>query len=260
MEVVIVNHRADVGCIAADAIERVVKTQATPTIGLATGSSPLPIYAELIERHQAGRLSFSSAVMFLLDEYVSLAADHPQSYLTFIRQHFTDHVDVRADQVHGLDGCATDLVAACRSYEALIAQHGGIDLQILGIGQDGHIGFNEPSSSLGSRTRLKTLKPQTRSDNARFFESPAEVPSHVLTQGIATILEARHLILVATGAEKAEPVALMVEGPVTAMVPASALQFHPHATVIADEAAAAQLSNADYYRDAYKNKPHWQAI
>lgn len=143
----------------------------------------------------------------------------------------------------------------------MISDAGGIDLQLLEIGGDGHIGFNEPASSLGSRTRLKTLTDETRTDNARFFDDKIDgVPRHVLTQGIGTILEARHLILIATGPNKAKPIALAVEGPLTAMVPASALQLHPHATIVIDESAAQELLHGDYYRQSFANKPSWQHV
>ncbi|BDZ49369.1 hypothetical protein GCM10025867_16100 [Frondihabitans sucicola] len=156
------------------------------------------------------------------------------------------------------DGRAADLGAAAASYDAAIAAAGGIDLQILGVGENGHIGFNEPTSSFASRTRVKTLAPSTRAANARFFDDPAQVPVHCLTQGLGTILEARHLVLVATGESKARAIAALVEGPITSMVPGSALQLHPHATVIIDEAAASRLTLGDYYRYTADNRPSWQ--
>ena len=155
---------------------------------------------------------------------------------------------------------AEDLPAACTRYEHLLAELGGVDLQLLGIGSDGHIGFNEPTSSLGSRTRIKTLTEATRQDNARFFPSLDDVPRHVVTQGLATILDARHLLLVATGHGKAAPIARAVEGPLTSMCPASVLQLHPHATVVVDDAAAAELQLADYYQSVYAAKPDWQPL
>jgi glucosamine-6-phosphate deaminase len=155
---------------------------------------------------------------------------------------------------------AGNLPAACEAFEAAIRAAGGIAIQILGIGCDGHLGFNEPSSSLGSRTRIKTLTTQTRRDNARFFDDPREVPTHCITQGLGTILDAKHLILTAFGSRKAHAVATAVEGPVTAMCPASVIQFHPHVTVIVDEAAAAGLTMADYYRSTYAAKPAWQTL
>ena len=229
-------------------------------LGLATGSSPLPVYAALVERVRAGEATFAEASAFLLDEYVGLGPDHPQSYRAFIETHLSSQVDFPPGAVRGPDGGAADLLAACDDYEQAIAGAGGIDLQLLGIGADGHIGFNEPTSSLGSRTRLKTLTRQTREDNARFFGSPEDVPRHVITQGIGTILAARHLVLVADGEGKAAAIAAAVEGPVTAMCPASALQLHPHATVVVDEAAAGHLTLAGYYRDTFAAKPDWQGF
>lgn len=261
MEIVITSSPQEAANIAADAIERLLKAVEHPVLGLATGSSPLLTYQELIDRHRRGTLSFASTRAFLLDEYVGLPPGHPEAYRTFIERELTGQVDLPVDALSGPDGSGDDLIGAPGTYERQIASSGGIDLQLLGIGSDGHIGFNEPSSSLGSRTRLKTLTGATRVDNARFFDGDIEaVPQHVLTQGIGTILDARHLVLIATGASKADPIALAVEGPLTAMVPASALQLHPHATVIVDESAAAGLTYAAYFREAYANKPEWQHI
>ena len=260
MEVVIVDSPDAIGEVVAGAIVRLVNRTESPSIGLATGSSLLPTYQELIVRYRRGAVSFANSSMFLLDEYVGLPVGHPEAYRTFIRREFTDHVDVDPSRVRGPDGHAANLEAACEDYESRIRVDGGIDLQLLGVGSDGHIGFNEPVSSLASRTRLKTLANQTREDNARFFDDDKDVPRHVLTQGIGTILEARHLILVAFGEAKAKPIALAVEGPVTAMVPASALQLHPHVTIVIDEPAAAELDQLNYYRTAWENKPEWQRI
>ena len=260
MEVVIVESQVEMAGFAADAIESVLASAETPTLGLATGSSPVPVYADLIERHRTEGLSFAGATMFLLDEYVGLHDGHPQSFRTFIRDTFTSHVDVDPAAVHGPDADADDLQEACLRYENMIAEAGGIDVQLLGIGSEGHIGFNEPTSSLASRTRLKTLTDRTRKDNARFFDEREVVPRHVLTQGIGTIFEARHIILLASGLAKSIPIERAVEGPVSAMVPASVLQLHPHVTVIVDEHAACRLRHADYYRTAFRHKPEWQAI
>jgi glucosamine-6-phosphate deaminase len=205
-------------------------------------------------------VSFRRARAFLLDEYVGLPAGHPESYRAFIEHELAGQVDFGTGAVQGPDGTATDLLAACAAYDQAIAGAGGVDLQLLGIGGDGHIGFNEPTSSLASRTRLKTLTAQTRHDNARFFGSLEEVPHHVITQGVGTILQARHLVLVASGSPKAAALAKAVEGPVSAMVPASALQLHPHATVVVDDAAAAGLTLAAYYRETLANKPGWQRL
>jgi glucosamine-6-phosphate deaminase len=207
-----------------------------------------------------GDLSLAQVQAFLLDEYVGLTPDHPQSYRSFIGRELEAHVDLANGAVQAPDVQSNDLVAACAAYERDIAAAGGVDLQLLGIGTDGHIGFNEPGSSLASRTRIKTLTDQTRRDNARFFASIDEVPRHVVTQGVGTILEARHLVLLAFGAAKAAAVAAAVEGPVTAMVPGSALQLHPHATVVVDEPAAAGLRLAGYYRETWAHKPSWQGL
>lgn len=259
MEVVILPGPDDVGVAGAGIVARLLRREPDAVLGLATGSSPLPVYAELIRRHRAGELSFRDATAFLLDEYVGLPADHPAGYRRFIVDELAAHVDLPADRLHGPDGGADDLAAECAGYEAAIVA-AGVDVQLLGIGADGHIGFNEPGSSLGSRTRVKTLTRRTREDNARFFPDPDDVPRHVMTQGIGTILDARHLVLVACGAHKAGPVARAVEGPVTAMVPASSLQLHPHVTVLVDEAAAADLRLAGYYRETFAAKPPWQEL
>jgi glucosamine-6-phosphate deaminase len=218
------------------------------------------VYRDLARRHAAAELSLSRARAFLLDEYVGLPEGDPQAYRAFIARELEAHVDFGPGAVEGPDVRSDDLEAACHRYEAAIRSAGGVDLQLLGIGTDGHIGFNEPGSSLASRTRIKTLTEQTRHDNARFFAGVDDVPWHVVTQGIGTILEARHLVLLAFGPEKAPAVARAVEGALTAMVPASALQLHPHATVVVDEKAASELRLADYYRETWSHKPAWQGL
>ncbi len=260
MEVIIVSDVDAGAAIAADAVAAVLARQETPVIGLATGSSPVPVYGALIERCRQGDLSFSATTFFLLDEYLGLDPGDHRSYCSYIRDVFTSHVDVALERVLGPNGAASDPLAEADVYDAAIRRAGGIDLQLLGIGTDGHIGFNEPGSSLASRTRLKTLTERTRRDNARFFASEDDVPRHVLTQGVGTILESRHLLLVASGAAKAAAVAAAVEGPVSASCPASALQLHPHATVIVDRPAAQELANADYYIETFNSKPAWQGI
>ena len=206
------------------------------------------------------QLDWSRVRTFNLDEYLGLAPEHPQSYHHFMWENLFRHVNIRPENVHIPDGLASDVPAFCADYEARIRAVGGIDLQLLGIGSDGHIGFNEPSSSLASRTRIKTLTQRTRADNARFFASADEVPSHVITMGIGTIMEARTNLLLAFGAKKAQALAEAAEGPVTAMNPASALQLHPDTRVCLDEAAATQLKRADYYRWVFANKPQWQRV
>ncbi len=259
MEIVIVPSSAEAGTLAAGIVSSLVDSTSDAVLGVATGSSPLPIYRELIRRHRAGSLSFATTRVFLLDEYVGLPEGHAASYRRFIETEFASLVDLPASNLFGPDGRTEGIATAGERFEGQIAEAGGIDLQILGIGRDGHIGFNEPGSSLGSRTRMKTLTMATRGDNARFFDDDIEaVPRHVITQGVATIGEARHLLVIATGEHKAAPIARMVEGPVTAMVPASALQLHPHVTVIVDEAAGSELVLHEYYREVLAHKPEWQ--
>jgi glucosamine-6-phosphate deaminase len=260
MEVVILPDAGAVARLCADAVESVLRGQPSPVLGLATGSSPLGTYAELRRRHRDEGLSFAQSTAFLLDEYVGLPADHPQRYRAVVDAELAAHVDLRPVAVHAPDALADDVPAACAAYERAITEAGGIDIQLLGIGTDGHLGFNEPGSSLGSRTRIKTLTERTRSDNAPFFADPAEVPHHVLTQGLGTILDARHLVLLALGERKADAVATAVEGPLSASCPASLLQLHQHATVLLDDAAAARLQLADYYREVYAGKPAWQHL
>lgn len=261
MEVVILQDAAEIGRVAADTIESLLASKPDAVLGLATGSSPLAIYDELATRCASGQVSFKGARGFTLDEYVGLPPDHPERYRNVIDTVFVSRVDFAPGAVSGPDGLATDIPAACAEYERAIHAAGGIDLQILGIGTDGHIGFNEPGSSLASRTRIKTLTRQTRMDNARFFGDDLDaVPTHCLTQGLGTIMAARHLVLVATGGNKAEAIHHLVEGPVSAMWPATIMQHHPHATVLIDDAAARRLQLADYYRETYSSKPDWQGI
>jgi glucosamine-6-phosphate deaminase len=261
MEVVIAQDAKEIGIVAAGAIAALLGRTPDAVLGLATGSSPLVIYDELAARCDAGLISFRQARGFTLDEYVGLHADHPQRYRNVIDDVFVSRVDFAPGAVHSPDGLAADIPDACAAYEEAIRQAGGVDLQILGIGTDGHIGFNEPGSSLASRTRIKTLTRQTRIDNARFFGGDLEsVPTHCLTQGLGTIMEGRHVVLVATGHRKAEAVHHLVEGPVSAMWPATILQHHPHVTVLLDDGAARRLQLVDYYRETYQSKPEWQGI
>lgn len=256
MEILIRTNAASVATAAADIISDYAGRGAT--LGLATGSTPVAMYKELIARYQRGELSFSQCQAFLLDEYIGLPRGHEQSYFATIRREFTHHVDIDDARVYSPEGTAEHPDEAGVAYDEAIAAAGGIDIQVLGVGTDGHIGFNEPGSSLSSGTRMKTLHASTISDNARFFDSTSAVPVHVLTQGLGTISRAGHLMLLATGSNKAEAVAALAEGPLSAICPASILQLHPHATVIVDEAAAEQLRHADYYRFTEANKPSWQ--
>jgi glucosamine-6-phosphate deaminase len=259
VEVVILPGSRQIAKLVADAVEALLRRKPNAVLGLATGSSPLPVYDELAARREQG-LDFSAAHAFALDEYVGLPPGHRESYREVIGREFTSRVNILPGNVHTPDGSAVDIPAECRAYEDRMKAVGGVDLQILGVGTDGHIGFNEPGSSLASRTRIKTLIEQTRRDNARFFAGLADVPHHVVTQGLGTILEARHVVLVATGAQKSPVVRDFVEGPVSAICPASVLQFHPHATILVDEAAASSLKLADFYRHTYDHKPSWQGL
>jgi glucosamine-6-phosphate deaminase len=251
MEVIVVPAAVDVGIAAAGIISRLVTEEPDAVLGLATGASVKRVYAEL------HALDFSRVTAFVLDEYVGLSRSHPASFHAFMEDHFLSRVNVDRRRVHFPPTEGDDLAGLCEQFERDIRAAGGIDLQLLGIGRDGHLGFNEPTSSLASRTRIKTLTGPTREANRAAFGAE-EVPLHVVTMGIGTILEARRCLLVADGPAKADAVARMVEGPLTAMVPASALQMHPHTTVIVDEAAAAGLSLRDYYREVQRNKPDWQ--
>jgi len=256
MEIIIQPTAEAATQVAARWFARVIRENPTAVLGLATGGTPLLLYRELVAR----QLDWSRLTTFNLDEYIGLSPQHPQSYHHFMRENLFRHVNISGPQVNLPDGLANAIPAECERYEDKIRAAGGIELQLLGIGTDGHIGFNEQTSSLASRTRIKTLTPRTRQDNARFFGSEAAVPQHVITMGIGTILEARHCVLLAFGANKARAVAGAVEGPVTAMNPASALQLHPRVTVYLDEAAAAELTLKDYYRWVFEQKPAWQTV
>lgn len=250
MKVIVRPDSAAVASAVADQIESTVRAAegGRVTLGLATGSTPVGAYQELIRRYREEGVSFAGATVFMLDEYVGLAADHPQSYARFIRENFTDHVDIDDARVFSPRGDAPDAHAEAARYDAAIRDAGGVDLQLLGIGSTGHIGFNEPSSSLVSRTRVKTLVEKTVRDNARFFSSADEVPVHVLTQGVGTILDAREIVLAATGDNKARAIHETVEGAISARWPATALQQHARVTIVVDEAAGRELELADYFR------------
>jgi glucosamine-6-phosphate deaminase len=260
MEIIIQPTADAASLVAARMIARLVREKPNAVLGLATGSSPLALYRELVRMHRDDGLDFSRVTTFNLDEYVGLAADHPASYASFMRENFFRHINIAPDRIHIPDGNAKNVPAFCLAYEHTILAAGGIDVQVLGIGTDGHIGFNEPSSSLASRTRIKTLTPQTRSDNARFFGGEEAVPHHVITMGVGTIMDVRSVLLLAFGKTKARAVADAAEGPVTASVPASILQMHPAAKMLLDEDAASELKRVDYYRWVFENKPEWQKI
>jgi glucosamine-6-phosphate deaminase len=260
MEIIIKPTSTEAQQEAAKILHRQIQRKPASVLGLATGSTPIRVYEALVQMHQRGELDFSRVITFNLDEYVGLPPDHSCSYRSFMREHLFSKVNLPPQNIHFPDGLAADMPAHCADYEAAIVRAGGIDLQLLGIGREGHIGFNEPSSSLASRTRIKTLTPQTVKDNAKCFGSPDKVPRHVITMGVGTIMDARHCLLLATGEAKAEMVVRMAEGPVTADVPASILQMHPVCTLVVDEAASAKLKRQEYYRWVYENKPAWQRV
>jgi len=247
MQVIVTQTPQDVANYVANKVIKLLESTRAPVLGLATGSTPLELYRELVSRYRQGSLGFAHTTTFNLDEYIGLPPDHPQSYRYFMQTELFDHIDIDPANTFLPDGMG-DPETAGDSYEQHIAEHGGIDLQILGIGRNGHIGFNEPTSSLGSRTRVKALTENTLSANARFFKQDEFQPKSALTMGIATILDTRQAILLATGEGKARAVAKCIEGPLSAMVPASALQLHRNAIIVVDEAAASKLTLTDYYR------------
>ncbi|WP_193143294.1 MULTISPECIES: glucosamine-6-phosphate deaminase [unclassified Meridianimarinicoccus] len=236
---------------AADLVARTVQAKPAAVLGLATGGTMLPLYQALAQRHRDDGLSFAETTSFNLDEYIGLAPDHPCSYHSYMQEAFFGLVDIDPTRTHLPKGDAADPQAASADYEALIEAAGGIDLQLLGIGHNGHIGFNEPTASLGSRTRIKTLTTSTRRANQRYFASFEETPRYAITMGVATILASRACLLLATGEAKADAVARMVEGPLSAACPASALQLHARATIILDEAAAGALTLSEYYENVH---------
>jgi len=259
-EVVVVENAEAAGALVANAIRLLVEQRPDAVLGLATGSTPLSVYAALARSRAENPFDVSRVRGFSLDEYVGLPAGHPESYRTVITRDVVDPIGLTAGNVVVPNGDVRTLQNAGDDYERALEATGGVDLQILGIGRTGHIGFNEPGSSFSSLTRVKTLTPATRADNARFFDSPDDVPIHCITQGLGTILRARHLVLLAFGAAKADAIAAAVEGAVTSSQPGSAIQLHPHVTVVVDREAAGRLQNLPYYEYAWANKPDWQGI
>ncbi|HWX21311.1 MAG TPA: glucosamine-6-phosphate deaminase [Candidatus Binatia bacterium] len=247
---------------AAELVARIVakELRANPhlVLGLATGKTMECVYRHLVGHHKEHHLDFSLCSTFNLDEYVGLFPSDPNSYRHYMDHHLFRHVNVDPRNTHLPNGLAADLEAECRHYEGSIQRFGGIDLQLLGIGKAGHIGFNEPLSALRSRTRVKALTPTTLKQNAAPFGGEDKMPRRAITMGVGTILECRRCILLATGPNKAAVIAQAVEGPITSMVTATALQLHPRCSVIVDEAAAAELKEKDYYRWIFENEPEWQ--
>lgn len=257
---VIIRPNADAASeLVAHLVAEELRAKPEAVLGLATGRTMERLYAFLARMHAADNLDFSLVATFNLDEYIGLPPGSPHSYRHYMNEHLFRHVNIDPQRTHLPDGAAADIDAECRRYEALIAELGGIDLQLLGIGRTGHIGFNEPLSALRSRTRAKALAPQTMEQNRGQFGADADaMPHRAITMGVGTILDSRRCILLATGDEKATIIARAVEGPVTAMISASALQLHPHCTVVVDEAAAAELTQKDYYHWIFENEPEWK--
>src|SRR5277367_6704190 len=258
MEVVIRPN----ACAAADLVARVIardiRRNPRLVLGLATGKTMEAVYARLVRMHREEGLDFSGCRTFNLDEYIGLSSNHANSYRHYMNQHLFLHVNIDLQNTHLPDGLAADLPAECASYERMIVEGGGIDLQLLGIGQNGQLGFNEPLSAFRSRTRVKVLSPVTRAQNAPLFPRPELVPHRAITMGVGSILDCRRCILLATGEEKAAIIAKAVEGPITSMISATALQLHPECAVILDEAAGSQLKESDHYRWIFENQPEWK--
>ena len=260
MEVIIKPDAGAVSKAAARIFQGQIERKATSVLGLATGTTPLGLYRELAVLSRAELVDFSRATTFLLDEYAGIPRTDPKSNYSFVKEHLFAKVNLPIENMHAPDGMARDVPKHCADYEAAIKRAGGIDLQLLGIGVDGHLGGNEPTSSLASRTRLKAVTPRMIEENATRFGGAEKVPRHAITMGIATIMEARDCLVLALGEAKARAVAAMIEGPLAADCPASALQMHPRVTVIIDEAAATCLRRGEYYRWAEENKPAWQRM
>jgi glucosamine-6-phosphate deaminase len=252
MRVIVKKDYDEMSKLAGEIICDVVRKNPRAVLGLATGSTPLGTYKEMIRQHKEEGLDFSQVVTFNLDEYVGLDHEHDQGYYYFMYHNLFKHINVRLENVHVPSGTAEDIDAMCSEYEDMIEEFGGIDIQLLGIGGNGHIAFNEPGSSLGSRTRIKTLTGTTRMDNARFFKNPNEVPKYAITMGVGTIMDAREIIMLANKSGKADAIKASVEGPITAMCPASIIQLHQTAFVIVDKDASTKL--VGLYNDSWESK------
>jgi len=257
MEVVVRDNPQQAAELTARLIARELRSNPDLVLGLATGRTMEDVYSILVRMHREEGLDFSQATTFNLDEYVGIPPEHPGSYRRYMEEHLFNRVNLEPRRTHLPKGMAMDIETECRQYEAMIRNRGGIDLQLLGIGRSGHVGFNEPLSALRSRTREKALTPETIEQNAFVFGGKDKVPRWAITMGVGTILDARACILLATGEEKADIIAKAVEGPITSMISATALQLHPHCIVIVDEAAAARLEHTDYYRWIFDNERHW---
>lgn len=260
MEVIIRPDAEGASELVARVIARELRANPHLVLGLATGRTMESVYAQLVRLHRSEGLDFSLCSTFNLDEYVGLPGHDRHSYRHYMNHHLFLQVNIDLRNTHLPDGTASDLDAECVEYERAIRRFNGIDLQLVGLGRAGHIGFNEPLSALHSRTRVKALSPVTLAQNAPLFRDATEIPRRAITMGVGTILECRRCLLLATGEEKAEIIAKAVEGPITAMISATGLQLHPRCTVVVDEAAASRLQGAEYYRWIFENEPEWEAF
>jgi glucosamine-6-phosphate deaminase len=257
MDVVILPDAVAATDLVAQVMARELRRNPRLTMGLATGRTMESVYARLVQLHHEEALDFSACHTFNLDEYVGLAGSDPNSYRHYMNRHLFQQVNIALANTHLPNGLATDFKTECARYEAQITRCGGIDIQLLGIGNNGHLGFNEPLSPFKSRTCVKVLSPATVAQNAPLFANPAQMPRRAITMGVGTIMDARRCLLLATGVDKAKIVAQAIEGPITSMISATALQWHPDCTIVLDEAAAGQLKEKDYYRWIFANQPEW---
>ncbi|WP_275787596.1 glucosamine-6-phosphate deaminase [Pararhizobium gei] len=241
MNIIIKNSAEEASAAVAEILLRQVETKPDSVLGLPTGATPLGVYARLRQEFSKGRGRYKDVTTFNLDEYLGLSSEHPSSYAFYMRETLFRHADFKSERTHIPDGLATDAEAEAERYESLISTHGGIDLMVLGLGRNAHIGFNEPGSPHTSRTRRVALASSTLDANARYFQPGSSQPTHAITMGIGTILESRAIVVLATGREKADAIAASVNGPVTDAVPGSALNRHADATIVLDRQAAQAL-------------------
>lgn len=258
VEVIIRPDQHQAALLVAQLIARELRANPSLVLGLATGKTMEAVYRQLVRMHREEGLDFAFCTTFNLDEYVGLGAEHPNSYRHYMNEHLFRQVNIDLRNTHLPNGLAVDLDAECRRYEDLIHRVGGIDVQLLGIGRSGHIGFNEPLSALRSRTRVKALTPTTLAQNAGYFGGPELMPRRAMTMGVGTILDSRRCLFLATGVSKATIVSKAVEGPITSMISATALQLHPRCTAVVDEPAASLLAEKDYYQWVFENEPEWE--
>jgi len=258
MEVIIRPSAESAAELTARLIQKAIMEKPELVLGLATGHTMEKVYDKLVEIHKSEGLDFSLCTTFNLDEYIGITHRNKSSYWFYMNKHLFTRINIDLRNTHLPNGMAEDYTAESEKYEQMIKEVEGIDFQLLGIGKSGHIGFNEPLSALQSRTREKALSPVTIKQNSKYFDPPESMPKRAFTMGIGTILDAKRIVLLATGKKKAEIIAKAVEGPVTSMISATALQLHPKTTVIVDEDAASNLKEQEYYRWIFENEPEWE--